>query len=253
VRAEGVEPPWAEARRLLRPVRQPLCATPARLFARLPRMSRVDRWSVEPRPSPSEIACQLARDRFWRDEHHRLIGTHPDWPDAAYFLDLSEELAHALVLVLSRLPVAHRSGFADAFYESRAAAAWLDDEAEERLERAAGIVLRVLDVLAFEICDERTLDFLRGAAQGDDLTRTPAPAAEQLRTAIAQMRLEAESQDPSDPRGVASLAVVEVLNPSSGVVDLKEVLARCAWSAVETRHETVALGFLLEVDGLLAL
>src|ERR687887_11920 len=29
-RAEGVDPPWAGARRLLRPVRQPPCATPAR-------------------------------------------------------------------------------------------------------------------------------------------------------------------------------------------------------------------------------
>ena len=72
-----------------------------------------------PRPRPADVACTLAEDRFWRDERLRLIGSHPDWPDAAYLLDLGEELAHALVLVLSRLPVSRRRAFADAFYSER--------------------------------------------------------------------------------------------------------------------------------------
>jgi hypothetical protein len=39
-------------------------------------MSRFDKWfSVEPRRPPAEIACLLARDRFWKDESQRLIGT----------------------------------------------------------------------------------------------------------------------------------------------------------------------------------
>jgi hypothetical protein len=42
-----------------------------------------------------QVACLLARDRFWKDERRRLIGTHPDWPDAAHLLDLEEEPAHA--------------------------------------------------------------------------------------------------------------------------------------------------------------
>src|SRR5436190_23409521 len=61
---------------------------------------------------PDELACKLAGDRFWRDETARLIGSHPDWPDAAHFLRREEEVAHALVLVLSRLPGRARRAFA---------------------------------------------------------------------------------------------------------------------------------------------
>src|SRR5207244_11557380 len=67
----------------------------------------------------SQRACELARDRFWKDDLRRLIGTHPKWPDAGWELRLPEELAHALVLVLSRLPENQRRGFADAFYAAK--------------------------------------------------------------------------------------------------------------------------------------
>src|SRR5438874_10581679 len=50
-----------------------------------------------PPVTESERACELARHRFWKDDLRRLIGTHPEWPDAGWDLDLPEELAHALV------------------------------------------------------------------------------------------------------------------------------------------------------------
>ena len=102
-----------------------------------------------------------------------------------------------------------------------------------------------------EVCDERTLDLLRGAAQGDDLTRTSAPAVDALRKAIARIRFDVANDDLSDPRGAAALAVAEVLDPSSELVDLKEVLARCAWAIVETQESSSALGYLLDVERLL--
>ncbi len=61
-----------------------------------------------------------------------------------------------------------------------------------------------------------------------------------------------EFADPTEPRGAAALALAEVLDPSSGVVDLKEVLARSAWAVVETPGAAGVLRFLLEVDRLLA-
>jgi hypothetical protein len=74
-------------------------------------------WSEEPRRSPAEYAAELARDRFWRDEQRRLIGTHPDFPEVLMLLDLSEELAHGLVLILSRLPEERRKPFAEVFFD----------------------------------------------------------------------------------------------------------------------------------------
>src|SRR5439155_941718 len=116
--------------------------------ARLLAVSRVDDWwSEKPRRSPAEYAGELAQDRFWRDEQLRLIGTHPDWPDVAQFLEL---------------------------------------------------------------------------------------------------------EDPSDPRAAASLAVAEVLDPSSEVVAVQEVVARSAWVTVERQEPPRVLGFLLEVDRLFA-
>ena len=87
-------------------------------------MSRVDAWwSEEPRRSPAEYACELAGDRFWRDPKRRLIGTHPDFPDVAWLLDLDANVAHALVLVLSRMPAEGRRSFADVFFEEARPAA----------------------------------------------------------------------------------------------------------------------------------
>src|SRR6266849_322539 len=83
-------------------------------------MSRFDVWWSEvPRRTPAEYATELARDRFWRDEQLRLIGTHPDFPEVVMFLDLNEELAHGLVLTLSRLPKERRQPFAEVFFDER--------------------------------------------------------------------------------------------------------------------------------------
>jgi hypothetical protein len=218
-------------------------------------MSRIDKWfSEEPHRPPAEIACLLARDRFWKDERQRLIGTPRDWPDVPeLLLDLTEELAHALVLVLSRLPANRRRDLADAFYEQRRSSARsLPDDDRIRLAVAAAIVLKVARIVGDPMYDERTLDLLQGAAQADDLTRTPAPAFAALGKTIERIRVEYELDDPADPRGAAALALAEVFDPSSGVVDLKEVLARSAWAVVETLEPSEALRFLLDADHLLA-
>jgi hypothetical protein len=197
-------------------------------------------------PPSAEIACSLARDRFWRDERLRLIGTHPDWPDAADALELDEALAHALVLVLSRLPESRRRGFAEAFYEERRGRS-PDRPAGEaaQLALAAAVVLQVVDLLEPTLRSERVLDLLHGAAQGDDLTRTPEPTVTELRKTVARIRFEAEPED-------AALALAEVLDPAGDVVDLKAVLARSAWAAVEAWEPPQVLGFLLEVERLFA-
>jgi hypothetical protein len=216
-------------------------------------MSRIEKWfSEKPRRPPAEIACLLARDRFWKDERLRMIGTHPDWHDAAFLLDLNDALAHAFVLVLSRLPLTFRRGFADVFYAERHGRAHsLGNDARTRLALAAAVVLQVAETAEPKIWNERTLDLLRGAAQGDDLTRTPEPAVDELRKTIARIRLQVEFDDLADPRGAAALALAEVLDPSSDLVDFKEVLARSAWAVVETREPPGVLAFLLEVDRLL--
>jgi hypothetical protein len=218
-------------------------------------MPRIDKWlSEKPRRPPAETACRLARDGFWKDTRRRLIGTHPDWPDAAWLLELNEEFAHAFVLVLSRLSPGGRRGFADVFYEERRGRATsLPNDARARLALAAAAVLQVVEIAGKpEICNERTLDLLRGAAQGDDLTRTPGPAVDELRKTIARIRLDLEFDDPADPRGAAALALAEVLDPSGELVDVKEVLARSAWAAAETWEPPRVLGFLLQVDRLFA-
>ena len=82
--------------------------------------------------------------------------------------------------------------------------------------------------------------------------RTPATAVAALGKKIARIRVEFEFADPADPRGAAALALAEVVAPSSGVIDLKEVLARSAWAVVETLEAPGVLRFLLEVDRVLA-
>lgn len=216
-------------------------------------MSRVQSWLSEDPPRRSaEIACLLARDRFWQDERRMLIGTHPEMPDAAYVLDLRDELAHALLLVLSRLPMSQRGEFAERFYERAHGRTFMPSfDAHTRLSLAATIVLHVGDVIDFpEAGYERVLDLLRGAAQGDDLGRTPAPAVEEVSRTVTQLR--SEPDDVTDPRDVAAVALAEVLAPSSEGVDLQEVLARCAFAAVETWESRRVLDFLLEVDRLFA-
>jgi hypothetical protein len=235
-------------------------------------VSRLQRWFEEDPPrSPAEYACELARDRFWREEQARLIGVHPDFPDVTYLLGLGEEIAHALILILSRIPADQQLPFAEVFfderrggYEVRAASDFgrrLDAALRSapsrnlRLRLAAGaeLALLVVDLAATDaLRDELIIDLLRGAAQGDDLTLTSAPAVELLRKTIARVRLDPAVEDNADPRAVAAHAIVEVLDPSSEVVAVKEVLARAAYATVECRERSAALGFLFEADRILA-
>ena len=206
-------------------------------------------WETEALPVAAR-ACVLARDRFWKDDVRRLIGTHPRWPDAGWELELPEELAHALVLVLSRLPETHRRGFADAFYAARRSEQ-VELPPEAWLVVAAGVALLVVELLG-ALVNERVVDLLQGAAQGDDLTGTPGPALDELRKTVARIRFDVGFEDPSDPQGAAALAVAEVLDPSSEVVALQEVLARAAWAAVASWEPRRVLRFLLDADRLFA-
>jgi hypothetical protein len=215
--------------------------------------SRVDRWLAEQR-SPAEVACLLARDRFWQDETLRLVGTHPDFPDVAMLLDLEEELAHALVLALSRVPTPRRPALAERFYEqrSRERGGRIATDARLRLQAAAGVALLVVELAADVLRNERVVDLLQGLAQGDDLTRTPTPALDELRRAVARVRYSIELEDPADPRAAAAHAIVEVLDPASEVVSLQAVLARAAWAAVESWEPRRTLEFLLDCERIVA-
>ncbi len=213
-------------------------------------MSRVGNWFEQQLPH-AEIACSLAGDRFWRDPQQRLIATHPDLSDAANLvLDLDEEVAHALVLVLSRLPQAGRRAFSGAFYEGRDRGHGQSRRraTSETLALGAGAAVLVVDLAADELRTATIVDLLEGAAQGDDLTLTPEPALAELRKAIARVRFNVDFDDPEDPRGAASLAIAEVLDPAGDTVALQEVVARAAWAAVESWEQPRVLAFLLALD-----
>jgi hypothetical protein len=211
-------------------------------------MSPVEDWySERPRRPPAAYACELAKHRFWRDEQRRLIATHHDLAEVAPLLELEGEPAHALVLVLSRLPKSRRRAFADAFYEERRRTRSPIGSVAS-VSTAAAVALLVLELGGDELDTPRIRDLLQGAAQGDDLTWTPPPALAELRKAIARVRMDVELEDPAHPRGAAALAVAEVLDPAGEVVALQEVVARAAWAAVETWEAPRVLAFLLELD-----
>jgi hypothetical protein len=216
-------------------------------------MSRIESWFEERAPR-AKIASALARDRFWRDEHRRLVATHPDFPDAARLLGLEAELAHAFLLVLSRLPAGSRTAFAREFYERRPqrAAHHVPVEPREKQALAAGFALLVAELAPPALRVPRLVDLLHGTAQGDDLTLTPEPALRELRTALARVRFDVELEEPADPRGAAAHALAEVLDPAGEVVALQAVLARAAWAAVESWEPERVLAFLLDVDRLFA-
>jgi hypothetical protein len=221
------------------------------LSYRRSRMSPVeDWWTEEPRRPPAAYACELAKRRFWRDEQRRLIATNHDLLAVAPLLELEEELAHALVLVLSRLPASRRRGFADVFYDERRGTG--SHRRPEPRATASAVALLVLELAGDALDTERIRDLLQGAAQGDDLTRTPAPALAELRKAVARVRMDVELEDPTNPRGAAALAVAEVLDPAGDVVALQEVVARAAWAAVESWEPPRVLAFLLELDRIFA-
>jgi hypothetical protein len=214
-------------------------------------VSRLENWlDEEPRRTAADYACDIARDAFWRDERSRLISAHPDWPEIAYLLGLGEAVAHALVLVLSRLPVAERLPFAERFFERRLPLHGRAGEAD-RLTVAAQIALLVLDLTALR--DDAIVDLLQGAAQGDDLTATPAPAVVRLQKAIATIRFDPAFEDETDPHAVATIAAIEVLDPSSDEIAVPEIVARAAFAAVECRPREEAVSFLVEAERILAL
>ena len=200
--------------------------------------------------APADYACTLASSRFWRDERQRLIGTHPDFPEAAMLLERPQELAHALVLVLSRLPKTERPRFAERFYAAQ--------EASTQSGRGPGELAAAIALLGIELAGSAELardpihDLLVGAAQGDDLTQTPEPVVAELQRAIARIRFDADADDPENPQAVASAAIAEVLDPSSETIALQEVLARLAFAAVETWDPERVLAFLLDVNRLFA-
>jgi hypothetical protein len=215
-------------------------------------MSRVDKWfSEEPRPRPAEVACRLARDKFWRDEQGRLLATHPDFPDVAVLLALPEELAHAVILVLSRVPQAGRLEFADRFYGARGRdrAGWVDPDPARKLALAAQIALLVVELADPELRDERIVDLLEGAGQGHDLSRTPAATLDAAQRAVAESRFGAGGlNDPADPRAAATLAIAEVLFPAGDTVALQTVAARAAYAAVESWEVDRTIEFLVAAD-----
>jgi hypothetical protein len=158
------------------------------------------------------------------------------------------------VLVLSRLPKSRRRDFADVFYEERRRAggrAYSIGRSEQRAT-AAAVALLVLELAGDGLDTARIRDLLQGAAQRDDLTRTPAPALAELRKAVARVRMDVELEDPAHPRGAAALAVAEVLDPTGEVIALQEVVARAAWAAAETWEPPRVLAFMLELDRIFA-
>jgi hypothetical protein len=210
----------------------------------------VEDWlSEQPRRRPAEYAAELARSRVWRSER-RFIATVPEVEDASPLLEVEPELAHALVLVLSRLPAAARVPFAERFYERRVP--WRGS-VDPALGAAAGVALLVAPLSEHpDLTGERVTDLLQGAAQGDDLSRTPEPVLAELRKTVARVRLDLDLEDEEDPRAAAAIAVVEAIDPSSGVVPLQEILVRAAWAAVQIWEPPRVLDFLIEVDAILA-
>jgi hypothetical protein len=230
---------------------------------------RLQEWFAEdPSRTPAEYALALARDRFWRDETGRLVRAHPDFPDVTFLLGLGEDVAHALVLALSRLPLVERAGFAATFFAERRlghdadaapdfharlalASPTRSIDARSALTAGAAFALGVVDLAATPaLRDERVVDLLRGASQGDDLTVTSAPTVAFLHEAVARARVD-NAVDDDDPHAVAAVAVVEALDPSSEIVAVREILARAAYATVECRGAAAALGLLLDADRLL--
>jgi hypothetical protein len=208
----------------------------------------------EPDESPAAFACKAASARLWRDRR-RFVGTHPDLDEAAgWRVPASPEILHALTLVLSRLPEEERRPFADGFFELRGETRTTSPRTPEaRLRAAAAVALLVLELTQDgRLRSDRIADLLTGAAQGDDLTTTPAPTVDEVQKAVAHVRYDVDLEDEVIPRAAASLAVVEVLDPSSDGVALKEILARAAWAAVESWDRPRVLAFLLEADRALA-
>jgi hypothetical protein len=199
-------------------------------------------WWDQPRRAPADYALELAgMEPFPRDER-MFIATVHEIEELAEFLDVASELAHALVLALSVQPEALRRDFAERFYARRTPRGG----ASTQFAAAATAALGVLELT--DIRSERVVDLLTGAAQGDDVSVTPEPAVAEVRKAVVRARLDLGLEDQLATRSAATTAVVEVLDPSGGVVSLQEVLLRATWAALRSwAHERV-VELLVAVD-----
>lgn len=206
--------------------------------------SAYDTWSERPRRPPAEYALRLARKRAWQDVERCFIATVADAEEAAPLLELDVELAHALVLVLTRLPQADRRAFAEAFYARRR-----PDRRRSpppAAERAAAVAALVLPLTGRpDLEDVRVGDLLTALEQGDDLDVTPETSLTAVRKAVARARVDLALEDQLDPQAAASLAVLEVLDPPGDVPALQEVLLRATWAVLQRRGADGALEFLL--------
>ena len=73
-------------------------------------------------------------------------------------------------------------------------------DARTRLAVSAAIALQVVEIIQRpDIHNERILDLLHGAAQGDDLTRSSPTAVGEVKKAVARIRLDLAFDDPSEP------------------------------------------------------
>jgi hypothetical protein len=209
---------------------------------------------VERRRRWSAQACEAALyvERW-------LLG--PDGPAVGasgvedFELGLDDEVAGALVHVLTELPRAERAAFADRFYDERddREARHVTRSPEQRLAAGAAIALLVVDLTrSAELAGPRVVDLLVGAAQGDDVSAVPDLVQQELRKVVARIRLDVELEDERDPRSAACTAVVEAIDPSGGTIDLYEILGRATWAQLHARGANAALRFLLAVDGIFA-
>ena len=214
-------------------------------------VDRVGRWcSEQPRRPPAEYATLLARMRVWRDVERSFITSVPDLWDLDSLLELDVELAHALVLVLSRLPASRRRELADRFYERRTGH-WPSPPAATA--RAAAVALMVLPLTQRPDLDtERIADLLTAIEQGDDLALTPPQAIADVQKAVVRARLDIDLEEQLEPNAAATMVVVEVLDPSGDVPAFQALLLRATWAMLETAGFDGALDFLLAVDALSA-
>jgi uncharacterized protein (DUF2267 family) len=166
----------------------------------------------------------------------------------AELLDLDASVAHALVLILSRLPKSRRRAFADVFFEERGLPRTaIPADPRIRLAVAATAALLVVELAMDELHGDRIVDLLVGTAQADDLTQTPDTTLAELRKVLARVRSDADLEDPDDSRAAASLAIAEVLDPAGDVVEVKAVMARAAWAAVNGWESPRVLALLLQL------
>ena len=233
-------------------------------------MPRIEEWwSERPHRSPAEYACELARARFWSDPERRFIMTPITVAEAIPLLDLEEELAHGLVLVLSQLPHADRLPFAERFYAERdEQRPGLPDDRRGKAAAAAAVALLAVELTeSDELESARIADILQATAQGDDLSWTPDVAAHDVTRIVANVRRNLArgdsdirdetadgypaigGADVDTPAEVAAAAVIEALAPASETVALNEVVARAAWAAVHSWDRDRVLKFLLTTDG----